>query len=137
MKYLRYLALAIFTFVVGVAISPIRFYPESIACGMRGSSTSYRSSYFMQTADSYYEYDCEQHASDAFDEELSEAMTVYDSSPKVNKEGVLIEQRALALFYHEGNDEYYVVLFLRDGKTLRRISSRSYTHVKDFEKQNF
>lgn len=137
MKYLRYPAFAVFTFVIGVAISPIRFYPEMIACGMRGSSTSYRSSYFMQTSDSYYEYDCEQHASDAFHEKLNAAMTVYDSSPKVNKEGVLIEQRAVALFYREGNDEYYVVLFWRDGKTLRSISSRSYTHVKDFEKKNF
>lgn len=137
MKYVRYLAFAIFTFVIGIAISPIRFYPESIACGMRGSSTSYRSSYFIQTSDSYSEFDCEQHASDAFHETLSAAMTVYDSSPKVNKAGVLIEQRAIALFYDAGNDEYYVVLFWRDGKTLRRISSRSYTHVKDFEKQNF
>lgn len=137
MKYLRYLAFAMFTFVIGVAISPIRFYPEIIGCGMHGSSTSYRSSYFMQTSDSYYSYDCEQHASDAFHEELSHAMTVYDSSPQFNKEGELIEQRAVALFYHAGNDEYYVVLFWRDGKTLRRISSRSYTHVKDFEKQNF
>ena len=33
MKYLRYLAIAIFTFVIGVAISPIRFYAEMIACG--------------------------------------------------------------------------------------------------------
>jgi hypothetical protein len=137
MKYLRYLAFAVFTFVIGVAISPIRFYPEMIACGMDGSSTSYRSSSFMQTSDSYYSYDCEQHASDAFQEQLNQAMTVYDSSPRVNKEGVLIEQRAIALFYHERNQAYYVVLFWRDGKTLRRISSRSHTHVKDFEKQNF
>lgn len=137
MKYFRYLAFALFTFVIGVAISPIRFYLESIACGRYGSSTSYRSSYFMQTSDSYYSYDCEQHASDAFQEQLSGAMTVYDFSPKVNKQGVLIEQRAVALFYHEGNNEYYVKLFWRDGKTLRKISSRSYTHVKDFEMQNF
>jgi hypothetical protein len=137
MKYLRYLALAVFTFVIGVAISPIRFYPEIFAYGLRGSSTSYRSSYFMQTSDSYVRYDCEQHASDAFAEQLSGAMTVYDSSPKINKQGVLIEQRTIALFHHAGADEYYVVLFWRDGKTLRSISSRSYTHVKDFEKQNF
>src|SRR5688572_32859710 len=94
MKYLRYLTLAVFTFVAGVAISPIRFYPEIIACGLRGSSTSYRSSYFMQTSDSYFAYDCEQHASDAFDEQLSGAMTIYDSSPRVNKQGVLKIGRA-------------------------------------------
>jgi hypothetical protein len=137
MKYVRYLALAIFTFVIGVAISPIRFYPEWIGCGPRGSSTSYRSSYFMQTVDSYVSYDCEEHASDAFNERLRDAISVYDRSPKVNKQGVLIEQRAVALFYHEGNNEYYVKAFWTEGKTLRVISSRSIVHVMDFEKQNF
>jgi len=137
MKYLRNLAFAIFTFVTGVAISPIRFYVESIACGPHNSSTSYRSSYFMRTSESYISYDCEEHARDAFSEKLSRAMTVYDSSPKINKEGVLIEQRAVALYYHSGTNEYYVVCFWKDGKLLRSISSRSYTHVKDFEKQNF
>lgn len=137
MKYLRYLALAIFTFAIGVGISPIRFYFESVACGPRASSTSFRSSYFMQTSDSYISYDSEQEASDAFNKKLNSALRVYDTSPKVNKKGVLIKQRALALYYHRVNDEYYIVSFWRDGKTFRRISSRSYAHVKDYEKHNF
>src|SRR5688500_20387338 len=137
MKRLRYLPIAIFTFVIGVGISPIRFYPESIACGLRNTSTSYRSSYFMQTSTSYVSYDCEAHASDAFNEELNDALRVYDVSPKVNKEGVLIEQRALALFYSEGTREYYIVALWREGKALHSIRSRSYTHVMDFERQHF
>lgn len=137
MKHLRGLTIAVFTFVIGVAISPIRFYSESIDCGRRSTATSYRSSYFMQTSDSYVTYDSEAAASDAFKEKLSEAVAVYDVSPKGNKEDVLIEQRAVALFYHQGNDEYYIVSFWRDGRTLRNISSRSYTHVKDFEKRSF
>ena len=137
MKYLRYLALAIFTFVIGVAISPIRFYPEMIACGRRNTSTSYRSSYFMQTSKSSVGYESEQAASDAFNSELKQALTVYDVSPKVNKEGVLIEQRAVYLVYHAGNDEYYIQIMWRHRDTLHCIHSRSYTHVKEFEKQYF
>lgn len=137
MKYLRYLALAIFTFAIGVAISPIRFYPEMISCGFGNTSTSYRSSYLMQTSKSSVGYESEQSASDAFNAELSQALTVYDVSPKVTKEGVLIEQRAVYLLYHQGNDEYYVEIMWREGKTLHFIHSRSYTHVKEFEKQYF
>ena len=139
MRYLRlrYLAIAIFTFVVSVGISPIRFYPEAIACGPRGSSTSYRSSYFMQTSKGSIRYDNEAEASNAFNEELTQAVTVYDRSPKVNKEGVLIEQRAVYLLYHPVNDEYYVGIIWREGKILYSIHSRSYTHVKEFEKYNF
>ena len=137
MKYLLYLALAIFTFAIGVGISPIRFYFESVACGPRTYSRSFRSSYFMQTSDSHTSYDSEQEATDAFNKKLSNALRVYDTSPKVNKEGVLIKQRALALFYHQGNDEYYIVSFWTERKTFRRISSRSYAHVKDYETHNF
>ncbi len=137
MKYFRYLALAIVTFVIGVAISPIRFSAEMIACGPRSSATSYRSSYFVQTTKSHVTYDSDAEASDAFNEQLSEAITVYDTSPKVNSKGALIEQRAVALFHNQDRNEDYVVSFWRDERTLVAISSRSYIHVKEFEKQNF
>ncbi len=137
MKYIRYFAVAILTFAIGVGISPIRFYVELIACGPHNSYTSYRSSYFMQTSSSYVAHDSEAEASAAFNERLSKALNVIEVKPKVNKKGVLIEQRAVAVFYHQGNDEYYVVAFWREGRVLHRISSRSYTHVMDFEKQNF
>ena len=137
MKYIRYFAIAIFTFVIGVGISPIRFDVEMIACGPHSSSTSYRSSYFMQTLSSYFAYDSEAEASAAFTGRLSKALNVIEVKPKVNKKGVLIEQRAVAVFYHEKNDEYYVIAFWRDGKVLHSIRSRSFTHVMDFEKHNF
>lgn len=137
MKYIRYFAIAIFTFVIGIGISPIRFYVESIACGPHSSSTSYRSSYFIQTSSSYVAYESEAKASDAFNKRLSEALNVIEAKPKVNKEGVLIEQRAVAVFYNEGNDEYYVVALWREGRMFRRISSSSYTHVMEFEKHDF
>jgi len=137
MKYVRRLAFAIFTFVIGVAVSPIHFYVESIDCGTRSSSTSFRSSYFMQTSTSYVDFDSEQEASDAFDEGLKKAVEVIELKPKVNKQGVLIEQRAIGRFYNKGTDEFYVELFWREGRSIRRIDSRSYIHVKEFEKQYF
>lgn len=137
MRYLLYVAIAIFTFAVSVAISPIRFYSEYIACGPNNSSESFRSSYFIQTSKSYVSYDTEQEATDAFNAELSQAHSVYDRSPKVTKEGKLIDQRAVYLLHHPGNDEYYVEIMWRDGKTLNFIHSRSYAHVKEFEKRYF
>ena len=137
MKYLRYLALAIFTFVIGIVISPIRFYPEMIACGSRISSTSYRSSYFIQTSATYISYTTEEEARKAFNNRLSRALTIYDRSPKVNGKGVLIDQRAVYLTYHPVNDEYYVEIMWLEGVMLHVIHSRSYIHVMDFERQTF
>jgi len=137
MKYVRRLAFTIVTFVIGVAISPIHFYVESIGCGPRSSFTSYRSSYFMQTSTGYVDYDYEWEASDAFNEGLNEAVQVIELKPRVNKGGVLIEQRAIGKFYNEGTGEFYVVLFWREGRSVRKIISRSYIHVREFEKQNF
>ncbi|HEU4434959.1 MAG TPA: hypothetical protein VFR51_16360 [Pyrinomonadaceae bacterium] len=137
MKHVCYVALAIFTFAVGIGISPIRFYPELIACGRNNSSTSYRSSYLMQTTRSYITYDTEDEARSAFSKALSKALTVYDVSPKVNSEGKLIEDRAVYLTYHPVNDEYYVQIVWREGQTLNFIHSRSYTHVMEFERQDF
>jgi len=137
MRYLVYVAVAIFTFALSVGISPIRFYPESISCGPNNSTTSFRSSYFIQTSRSYVSYNTEQEASDAFEAELATAVTVYDRSPKVNQKGVWIEQRAEYLVQSTIYDEYYVEIMWREGKTLNWIHSRSYTHVKEFEKRNF
>ena len=137
MKYFCYGAIAIFTFAVGVGISPIRFYAESIACGPHSSGTSYRSSYFMQISKSYVTYDTEDQAREAFNEELSQSLTVYDRSPKINHKGMLIEQRAVYQIYHPVNNEYYVETLWRDGRSLHCIHSRSYSHVMEFEKRNF
>ena len=136
MKYLSYVALAIFTFAIGVGISPIRFYAESIACGPHSSGTSYRSSYFVQTSSSYVTYATEAEARAVFTDELNHALKVYEVSGMVNNDGVVIE-RAVYQIYHPVNDEYYVEILRRDGRTLHCIHSRSYTHVMEFEKQHF
>jgi hypothetical protein len=137
MKYIRYVTVAIFTFAVGVGISPIRFYSEMIACGPNNSTTTYRSSYFIQTWAGYAGYDSEAAASDAFNERLSKAILVYDRTPKTNNKGMLIEQRAVAQFYSPNTGEYYVEVFWRDRDVVHRIHSRSYMHVIDFEKHDY
>lgn len=138
MKYAYRLAVAILTFAIGVTISPVRFHWESVACGPHGSTSTYQSSYFIRASKSYTHFDSEALASDAFKKKLSEAITIYDISPQVNKEeSVLIEQHAVALFYDEGRDEFYVVSFWREGQALHGISSRSYSHVKELERQYF
>jgi hypothetical protein len=137
MKYVYRLAVAILTFAIGVTISPTRFHWESVACGPRGSSTSYRSLYFVQTSKSYRHFDSEAEASEAFKKKLSEAITLYDISPQVSKENVLIEQHAIGLFYDQSSDDFYVVSFWKDGQTLHGIRSRSYNQVKELERRFF
>ncbi len=137
MRYLRYVAIAVLTFVFGVAVSPIRFYFESVACGSRNSTSTYRSSYFVQTSFGYVAYDSEEMANGAFDLRLSKAIKVVNRTPKVNKQGVVIERRALALFFDAANKEYYAASFWTEGRTLRSIHSSSFFHVMEFEKQNF
>jgi hypothetical protein len=135
MKYVRRLALAILTFMIGIAISPIRFYQKSISCGIQGGSKSYQSSYFMRTSRSYVYYESEAEAYAAFKKKLSEAITIYHGSQTVSKDGAPIDQHAVALFYDQGNDEYYVISFWQDGQWLHSIRSRSYSDVKELENQ--
>ena len=137
MRYLRYLAVTILTFVFGVGISPIHFYFESVACGSRNSTWTYRSSYFVQTSFGNVVYDSEETASEAFNQRLNRAIKVVNRAPKVNKQGLLIEQRALALFFDAGNKEYYAAAIWTEGRVLRSIHSSSFVHVMEFEKQNF
>jgi hypothetical protein len=131
MKYLRYLAIWIFTFAVGVGISPTRFYGESITCGPRGSSAVYRSSF------GNFDYDSEAEASEAFHERLMKAIHVADIAPKVNKNEVLIEQRMVALFFDERTNQYYAAAVWIEGRVMHSIHSTSFKHVMELEKQNF
>jgi hypothetical protein len=50
---------------------------------------------------------------------------------------MLIQQRAVALFYSPNTGEYYVEVFWRDRDVVHRIHSRSYMHVIDFEKHDY
>lgn len=136
MTYLRYLATAVLTFVFGVGISPIRFYTESIACGPNNSTQTYQSSYFVQTSFGYIGYDSEDQAREAFNRRLNKAIKIVNRTPRMNKQGVLIQQRALALFYDAENKEYYTAAIWIEGKMIRSIHSTSFVHVMNFEEQN-
>ena len=135
MRRLRGPVLALVTFVLGVAISPIHFYIEMIACGLGNSSTSYRSSYFIQVTTSDMKYESTKEAHEAFNEQLRDAIRVVEITPKLNKHGVLVGQRAVAIFFLPHLNEYRAKVIWTEGRILCRISSTSFMHVMEFEKR--
>ena len=136
MKHVRRLSVALLTFVIGVAVSPIHFYVESFACGIRSSGTSYRSSYFIQLWAVNLAFDSREEAEETFNQHLSEAVEVYEVGPKIDKDGTVIGRRAVALFYFPPESRYFTKVFWTNGRNLNSISSASALHVREFEKQS-
>lgn len=124
--------IAIVTFTFGVAISPIHFYVESIACGL-GSTTTYRSSYFIQVSFSHSNRLTTEKANEVFNHELHKALKVIEVTPKLNSQGVPVGQRAVALFFSPELNEYHAHVFWTDGAMFHSISSTSLLHVMQFE----
>jgi hypothetical protein len=135
MKYIRRFGVAIVTFVIGVAISPIHFFGESIACGLHSSSTSYRSSYFIQVSNGYREFDSAEEAEEAFNQRLSRAAQVVEVGPKVDKDGTVTGRRAVTMYYFPQESRYFTKIFWTHGRYLYSISSGSALHASEFEKQ--
>ena len=135
MSRLRGPVVALVTFVLGVAISPIHFHMEMIACGLRNSSTSYRSSYFVQVTTSNVTYESTAEANEAFNRELREAIRIVEITPKINTNGVLVGQRAVAIFYRPELNEYRAKVIWTEGRILFDISSTSFLHVMEFEER--
>ena len=135
MKHIRRFGVALVTFVVGVAVSPIHFYGESIACGWNNSSATYRSTYFIQVANGYQGFDSAEAAEKAFDQRLSQAAEVIEVGPKVDRDGTVIGRRAVTLHYFPGESCYVTRVDWTDGRYLYSISSGSALHVREFEKQ--
>jgi len=135
MKHIRRLGVALLTFVLGVALSPMQFYVESVACGWRSSGASYRSTYFIQVTRGYREFDSPEEADAAFNKKLSEAAEVFEVGPKVDKNGTVIGRRAVTMYYFHEQSRYFTRVFWTDGRTLWSISSGSAQHVREFEKR--
>ena len=135
MKHFRRLGVALLTFVVGVMVSPIHFYPEMIACGSHNSSASYRSSYFMQVSRGSREFNSAAEAEEAFNQSLSEAAEVIEVGPKVDRDGTVIGRRAVTLYYFPEEARYFTRVYWTQGHNLYSLSSGSALHVKEFEKQ--
>jgi len=135
MKHIRRFGVALLMFVVGVVFSPIHFYPEMIACGLHNSSTSYRSSYFIQVSNGYQGFDSAAQADEAFNQRLSRAGEVIEVGPKVDKDGAVIGRRAVTLYYFPQESRYFTRVYWTHGRYLYSISSGSALHVREFEKQ--
>jgi len=142
MRYLRGPIVALLAFVIGVAISPIRFYAEGMGCGrvIDGgggfSITSYTSSYFVRLSFAHSGYVSTEKANQVFGQHLGEAVRVVEHTPKFNKAGTLVGQRAVAVFFDAETNQYYAAAFWTDGRFLHSIHSSSYLHVIEFEKRN-
>ena len=134
MRYLRGPIVALVAFTFGVAISPIHFFVESIACGLGSSTTTYRSSYLIQVSSSHLNCRSTEKANEVFNDKLHEALRVIEVTPKLNSHGVPVGQRAVALFFLPELNEYRARVFWTDGATFHSISSTSFLHVRQFEK---
>lgn len=135
MKYLRGPIVALVAFTFGVAISPIHFFVETIACGFNNSTTTYRSSYFIQVSSSHLSCLSTEKANEVFDDKLHKALKVIEVAPKLNSNGVPVGRRAVAVFFLPELNEYRARVFWTDGATFYSISSTSFLHVMQFEKQ--
>lgn len=142
MKYLRWSPLALFTFVLGVAISPIHFYVDGIGCGrvIDGgggfSVTSYTSSYFVKLSFAHSGYASPGKVNDVFNHRLDEAVKVIEVTPKVSRKGTIIGRRAVAIFFEPEVNRYYAAVFWSDGRILHSIYSSSMLHTLEFEKHD-
>ena len=141
MKYLRYPLVALLTFVVGVALSPIHFRLTGIGCGrlIDGSGgfsiTSYRSSYFVDVDFAHAGYSSIEKANEVFDQRLHEAAQVVSVTSKLDKNGMLVGRRAeLVVLEPESNKRSACILWT-EGRIMHGIYSSSFSHVRDFEKQ--
>ncbi len=140
MKHVRRLGIALLTFTLGVAVSPIRFYVEGMGCGKMidgggwFSVTAYKSSYFVKLWLAHEGYVSPEKANEVFNDRLSTAVRIIEVGPKVNGEGVVVGRRAVALFFAPEASSYYTEILWTDGRFLHYIFSTSALHAKEFEK---
>ena len=141
MRYVRWFPIVLLTFVLGVAMSPIRFYVEGMGCGKLSDGgggfgiTSYSSSYFVKLWSGSEAYVSPEKAEAVFTQQLGHAVKVVELGPKVNRGGVVVGRRAMAIFYSPQLSKNYTEIIWTDGRFLHYIGSTSTFHVKDFEKQ--
>jgi hypothetical protein len=140
MKYLRYPLLTLVTFIIGVVVSPIHFYPQAIGCGRvtdgggAYSISSYKSSYFVNLSFAHAAYASTEKANEVFNQGLGEAARVIEVGPKLNSNGSPVGRRAVAIFFEPELNGYCASVFWTDGRDLHTIYSTSFLHAVEFEK---
>ena len=141
MKHLRRLGIALLTFVLGVAMSPIQFYVEGMGCGKVKDGgggfgiTSYSSSYFVKLWFVQSAYPSPEKADAIFNQTLSHAINVIELGPKINQQGVVVGRRAMVILYSPQLSKNYTEIIWTDGGFLHYIGSTSTMQVREFEKQ--
>ena len=134
------LLFALLTFIIGVVISPIRFEADLIACGRvadssRGFSVArYTSSYFVKVWFSHTGHPSAEKANEVFQAQAEEAVRVIERTPKFDKAGRKVGERAVALFFSQEYNEQYACVFWTDEKILHSVCSSSLKLVLEFEK---
>lgn len=128
----------LFSFALGVLISPIGFSLDSIAHGKVQDgggfvSRRYTSTYFVKLWFSSAKYQSSQKANELFAIAVGSAVKVIERRPKYNRHGSLVGQRAVAILLDDEKNEEYSSVFWTDGPLLYSIDSRSMTHVLQFE----
>jgi len=139
MKRVRVLVVALLAFGIGVALTPIRFQAESIACGrvIDGggfSATAYTSSYSVRLSFAHNNYSSKEKANEVFDHCVREAIRVVETTPNLNKRGIPVGRRAVTISYNPETNQSYASVFWTDGRALHFIESPSLLHAIEFEK---
>jgi hypothetical protein len=140
MSYIGYPALALLTFVIGVAVSPIHFELLGWGCGRTydgGGFTAYpyRSSYFIRVDFTRECYLSAETANHVFDERVKEAAKIVELTPNTNGDGVIVGKRTVAVDLDK-NNRPYTTIFWTNGRTLCSIDSSSWLHAIEFEKRH-
>lgn len=130
----------LFTFALGVLISPIGFSLEGMGHGkvIDGGGGffchRYTSTYFINLWFSGAGYRSPEKANEVFANRAGSAVKVIERGPRYNQHGKVVGQRAVAILLDTENNEQYSSVFWTDGKILFSIGSRSMTHVLQFER---
>jgi len=141
MKFIRRIGFALLTFVLGVAISPIRFDVDGMGCGKVADGgggfgiTSYSSSYFVKLWSVGSAYASPEKADAVFNQTLSQAVYIIELGPKINQKGVVVGRRAMIILYSPQLSKNYTEIIWTEGRFMHYIGSTSTMHVKEFEKQ--
>lgn len=137
-RLLRHLLFALLTFIIGVVLSPIRFYEAGIGCGRMPdghgySIRGYRSSYFVKLWVEHAGYSSAEKANEVFQRLVKEGIEVIERTPKFDREGQKVGERMVIISSPDQNGRYACVLWT-DKTILNAICSSSLMHVLEFEK---
>jgi len=130
----------LFSFALGVLISPIGFSLDGIGHGMVKDGGGflgiecYTSTDFIKLWFFRAHYRSPEKANEAFAVQVGSAVKVIERGPKYNRDGSLGGQRAVAIVLDTENNEQYASVLWTDGQTLFSIHSPSMSHVLQFER---